>query len=80
LFVVIYSVVATCIYREDLPRVTTSRNRLGLSLSKYLRHRLIAKINDKRRLWTYDALGQILVEYLCAHRTPAPIASPRPAR
>jgi hypothetical protein len=36
-------VAAARIYREDLPRVIVSRNRLGLSLSKYIRHRLIAK-------------------------------------
>jgi hypothetical protein len=28
----------TYIYREDLHRVTASRNRLGLSLSKRIRH------------------------------------------
>jgi hypothetical protein len=35
--------VAACIYREDPPRVTVSHNRLGLSLSKRIRHRLKEK-------------------------------------
>jgi hypothetical protein len=43
LFIVTHSVTATRIYREDPLRVTTSHNRLGLSLSKYIRHVLIAK-------------------------------------
>jgi hypothetical protein len=56
LFVVAHSVAVACIYREDPPRVTASHNRLGLSLSKRIRHRLIAKINVKQsrgpvRLW-----------------------------
>jgi hypothetical protein len=50
------SVAATRNYSEDLPRVTASRNRLGLSLSKHIRHGLIAKINGKRRPWTCEAL------------------------
>jgi hypothetical protein len=45
------------IYRKDLPRVTASRNRLGLSLSKHIRHRLIAKINSKRRSWAWGGVG-----------------------
>jgi hypothetical protein len=43
------SVVVARIYMEDLPRVTTSYNRLGLSLLKHIRLRLVAKINDKRK-------------------------------
>jgi hypothetical protein len=70
------SVVAADIYREDLPRVTASHNRLGLSLSKHIRHELIAKINGKRRPRTCEALGWILVDYSCTRRAPAPIASP----
>jgi hypothetical protein len=51
------SVAAAHIYREDLPRVKTSHNRLGLSLSKHIRHRLVAKNKRKGdrgplRLWT----------------------------
>jgi hypothetical protein len=49
LFVVTSCVVATHIYREDLPSVTASHNQLGLSLSKCIRHRLVVKINNKRR-------------------------------
>jgi hypothetical protein len=57
LFIVTSSVEDAHIYREHLPRVITSRNRLGLSLSKFIRHRLIAKINDKRKSRTCEALG-----------------------
>jgi hypothetical protein len=32
--VIANSVAGACIYREDLSRVTASRNRLGISLSK----------------------------------------------
>jgi hypothetical protein len=63
---------------EDLSRITTSRNRLGLSLSKRIRHGLVAKINGKRRPQACEALGQILVDYSRARRAPTPIASPRP--
>jgi hypothetical protein len=56
LFVVASSVAGTHIYREDPPRVTASRNRLGLSLSKCIRHGLVAKINGKRRSRTCEAL------------------------
>jgi hypothetical protein len=80
LFVVTHSVVVTHIYREDLPRVTMSYNRLGLSLSKHIRHELVEKINGKRRPLTCEALGRILMDYSHARRSPAPIASPRPAR
>jgi hypothetical protein len=55
LFIIICSMVAARIYREDLPRVTTSYNRICLSLSKRIRHILIVKINDKRRFWTCKA-------------------------
>jgi hypothetical protein len=50
LFAIINSVVATRIYREDLPRVTVFRNRLVLSLSKRIRNGLITKINGKTKL------------------------------
>jgi hypothetical protein len=76
LFVVSCSIAAACIYRKDLPKVTTSRNRLGLSLSKRIIHSLVAKINDKRRLRTCEALGQISADYSHARRAPAPIALP----
>jgi hypothetical protein len=46
------SVVAARIYREDLPRVTASHNRLGLSLSKRIRHGLVAK--NKRQKEVVD--------------------------
>jgi hypothetical protein len=49
-FIVTRSVAVTRIYREYLPRVTAPYNQLGLSLYKRIRHGLIAKINDKRRL------------------------------
>jgi hypothetical protein len=74
LFIVTRSVATARIYRKDLPRVIASYNRLGLSLSKYIRHRLVAKINDKRRSWTYKALGQILADYSHARHAPARIA------
>jgi hypothetical protein len=49
------SVMATRIYREDMPRVIASHNRLGLSLSKRIRHELVAKINGKRKPWICEA-------------------------
>jgi hypothetical protein len=58
------SVAAARIYREDLPRVTASRNRLG--------HGLVAKINGKRRLRACEALGWILADYSRPRRAPAP--------
>jgi hypothetical protein len=57
LFVGASFVVAAHIYGEYLSRVTTSHNRLGLSLSKCIRHILIAKISDKRSLRTCEAFG-----------------------
>jgi hypothetical protein len=51
------------IYREDPPNFTTSHNQLGLSLSKHIRYRLVAKINGKRRLRTCEALDQISTDY-----------------
>jgi hypothetical protein len=69
------SVAVAHIYREDPPRVIASRNRLGLSLSKYIRHMLVTKIKDKRKPQTYEALGWILTDYSCAHHAPTPIAS-----
>jgi hypothetical protein len=71
------SVTDAHIYREDLPRVIASHNRLGLSLSKHIRHGLVAKINSKRRSWACEALGRISVDYLHARRVPASITSPR---
>jgi hypothetical protein len=70
---------AARIYREDLTRVTTSHNRLDLSQSKRIRHRLGAKINAKRRSSTYEALGQILVDHSRVRRVPTPIAPCHPA-
>jgi hypothetical protein len=74
------SVTATRIYREDMSRVTTSHNRLVLSLLKRIGHELIAKINGKRRSRVCEALGQILTDYSRAHHAPACLTSPRPAR
>jgi hypothetical protein len=79
LFVVARSVAASCIYREDPPRVTTSHNQLVLSLSKHIRHGLIAKINGKRKPWTCEALDGILVDHSRARHAPVPITSPHPA-
>jgi hypothetical protein len=56
-------VAAARIYREDPPRVTASRNRLGLSLSKRIRHGLVAKINGKMRSQACEALGWISADY-----------------
>jgi hypothetical protein len=76
LFVGTRSVGAARIYRKDPPMVTTSHNRLGLSPSKHIRYKLVAKINGKRKLRTCVSLGQILVDHSCARYPPAPIASP----
>jgi hypothetical protein len=80
-FLITTSMPTACIYREDQSSVTVSHNRLGLSLSKCIRHELVTKINDKRKLQTYETLGWISADYpwtLCvrAHR----LASARPAR
>jgi hypothetical protein len=81
LFVVTSSVAAACIYREDSLRVTTSRNRLHLSLSKRIRYGLIVKINDKRRSRNYETLSRILVDYSHARCAPVPChATPRHGR
>jgi hypothetical protein len=69
----------TRIYREDLPRVTASRNQLGISLLKRIRHGLVAKINNKKRSQTCEVFGRILADYSRARCAPTPIASPRPA-
>ncbi len=74
------TVVAAHIYREDPPRVIAFRNRLGLSLSKCIRHGLVEKINGKRKPRTCEALGQILVHYSHTRHAPAPITSPCHAR
>jgi hypothetical protein len=79
-FIVTSSVVAARIYRKDLPSVTASRNQQGLSLSKRIRHGLVAKINGKRRLLTCEAFCQISTDHSRARRAPVPIASPHPAR
>jgi hypothetical protein len=72
---------ATHIYSEDpLSSVTASHNRLGLFLSKYIRHGLVVKINGKRRLRICEALVWISADYLRARRAPMPIATPRPTR
>jgi hypothetical protein len=76
MFVGTSSVAAARNYREDPPRVTVSHNQLVLSLSKRIRYRVVAKINSKKRLWTYEALGQISADYSCACHAPAPITSP----
>jgi hypothetical protein len=68
------------IYMEHLSRVTASRNRLDLSLSKRIRHGLIAKINGKMRSRGCETLSQISVDYSRARRAPAPIALPHHAR
>jgi hypothetical protein len=77
LLVVTISVVVAHSYGEDPPRVTASRNRLVLSLTKHIRHGLVAKINGKRRPRTYEALGQISVNYSRTRRALVPISSPR---
>jgi hypothetical protein len=55
--------------------VTIFHNRLGLSLSKCIKHGFIAKINDKKRSPNYEALSRISTDYSRARRTSAP--SPR---
>jgi hypothetical protein len=80
LFSVITSVAATRIYREDSHRVAASRNLIGLSLLKCIRHRLVAKINGKKKPRTCEALDRISVDYSRAHRAPVPIAPPGEAR
>jgi hypothetical protein len=71
---------AAHIYRKNPPRVTAFRNRLDLSLSKRIRHGLVAKLNGKRRPWACEALDQILVDYSRARRAPGPITSPYQVR
>jgi hypothetical protein len=66
---------------EDLPMVTTSRNRLSLSLSKCIRYELVTKINNNRRLLSYEALGRISMDHSCMRTRPSPhLATPRSAR
>jgi hypothetical protein len=77
-FFVTISVAAVRIYREDLRRVTASRNWLGLSLSKRIRHGLISKINGEKRSRACEALGRISMDYSQARHAPASIVSPRP--
>jgi hypothetical protein len=72
--------VITRIYREDSSRITVSRNWLGLSLSKRIRHGLIVKINDKSKPRTCEALDWISANYSRARRAPASITKPHPAR
>jgi hypothetical protein len=71
-FFITTSVTVARIYRKDPPRVITSHNRLGLSLSKRIRHGLVAKINGKRKSRTCEALGRISADYSRASRAPAP--------
>jgi hypothetical protein len=66
-------VAAERIYREDPPRVTTSRNQIGLFLSKRIRHGFVEKINGKRRPQTCEALGWISTDYSRARRALASI-------
>jgi hypothetical protein len=56
-FIVFHSVAVARIYMEDPSRVTTSCNRLALSLSKRIRHGLIANINGKRKSRPCKTLG-----------------------
>jgi hypothetical protein len=72
------TVAVARIYREDPPRVTASRNRLYLSLSKRIRRGLVANGKSRSRAW--EALDRILAYYSRPHRAPAPIVSPRLAR
>jgi hypothetical protein len=76
-FIVTSFVTAKRIYREDSSRVTTSHNRLGLSLSKCIRHGLVAKINDKIKPQICEALGRISANHSLTCCVPVPIASPR---
>jgi hypothetical protein len=87
-FGVTTSMAATHIYREDMPRVTASRNRLALSLSKLIRHGLIAKLNGKRqkeaadlRVFGPDFDGLFMcTSYAHAHRLASSCHdTPRPA-
>jgi hypothetical protein len=81
LLVVTISVVVARSYGEDPPRVTAFHNQLVLSLTKHIGHGLVAKINGKRRLRTYEALGQISANYSRTRRAPVPLlAPPRHAR
>jgi hypothetical protein len=79
LFVVAHFMAVACIYRKNLSRVTASHNRLDLSILKCIKHKLIAIINGKRMLRTYEALGRISVDHSHAHRAPMPITSPHHA-
>jgi hypothetical protein len=74
LFVVAGSVASTCIYREDLPRVTTSRNQLALSIKHVLD---TTRNKNKRQKEVVDLrgfesdFGRPFTRTSCAHR-PAP--------
>jgi hypothetical protein len=74
------SVVTVRIYKEDPSRITASHNRLGLSLWKRIRHRLIAKINGKRRPRTCEALSRVrqTIHTHVVHPCPSPRHAPHP--
>jgi hypothetical protein len=55
------------IYRKAQPRVTVSRNQLGIPLSKRIRHRIITKINGKGKSQNCEALDQISADHSCTH-------------
>jgi hypothetical protein len=78
LFIVTSFMAATHIYREDPPRITASRNRLGLSLLKCIRHWLVAIINGKRKSQTCEALSRISTDHSCTCHAPTPLTSPHP--
>jgi hypothetical protein len=79
LFVVTSSVTVAHIYSKDPLRVTTFCNRLGLSLLKSIRYRLVTKINKKRKSWTCEVLDRISADHSRAHQVPA-CPSPHLAR
>jgi hypothetical protein len=80
LFCVTSSVVDAHIYREDPFRVTAFRNRLDLSLSKYIRHGLVAKLNGKKEIVDLRGFrpdfGGLFMCTSCVRR----LTSPRHAR
>jgi hypothetical protein len=76
---VVTTVAATRIYRKNPVRVIAFHNRLSLSLSKRIRHGLVAKLNDKRRSQACEVLDRISMDYSLARYASAPITSPRPA-
>jgi hypothetical protein len=81
LFVVTSSMVAARIYRKDPPKVTASCNWLALSLSKRIRQTR-SKNKWQKEVEDVWGFGPNFDGYSCAHRAPAPLASPHhtPAR